>query len=208
MRPKFPFTKKTKTCYFDTNTGTQDKQQPSQQQKACSTISIILHNSLNLHCTIAQHSSQMWTKHWSKSKAAPYWHNSDTNKTTWINPDANTAATAAPALTSAAPASAEKGRAGEGEWVERFSNSKQAPYWVNTVTNLSTWTRPATDTGGERQCVDERGGKRRRVEVAGAGAVEAVPSAGLTEEAMNSMLAEERAANMLTDPELPRSDTD
>lgn len=124
----------------------------------------------------------MWTRHWSKTKNAFYWHHTGTNQTTWREPP---------------DSSFPQSESEEGQWVERFSRSKQATYWVNTVTNASTWTKPSNIRD---PAAEEQGPKKRK-------RGEDIKSENISDEdvdAMQSRLDEERRMNMLPDPSLPR----
>jgi len=86
--------------------------------------------------------------------------------------------------------------------MERFSNSKQLPYWVNAKTKTSTWTRPTcldTSTGAGQGEAAEKDIKRRRVEKEVEEEVSEQQSA-----ALQAQLDVERSSTQLNDPSLPR----
>ena len=148
----------------------------------------------------------MWTRHWSKSKDAPYWHHSSSGQTSWTDPTGKSTSS----KSMGEPKSESQGQSvsqsvSAGGWTERFSNSKQAPYWVNSATNESTWTRPAAlgraegagqqrDRPGQGQGQGEGGDqKRRRLQEAGEGGHSTTATATAAVEPM-SVSDEQRAA--------------
>ena len=108
-----------------------------------------------------------WVERFSESKRLPYWKNTRTQESTWNNPHVKSTKVLnrsqsekyAPTVNkrnmsrgtsfdpsaisstklSTFPSAAESDT---GEWVERFSESKQIPYWKNTRTQQSTWKNP------------------------------------------------------------------
>jgi len=88
-----------------------------------------------------------WVERFSETKKLPYWKNSKTKQTTWKNPfdkskgvltrsqsDNYAPSTSSQVESSATPASSD--------WEERFSKTKQLPYWKNTKTQQTTWRNP------------------------------------------------------------------
>lgn len=146
----------------------------------------------------------MWTRHWSNSKNAPYWHHSGSGATTWLQPAEQEGDKQGDDKQGNHKQGGKQGQeqgASSGEWVERFSSSKQARYWVNTATNASTWTRPASLGPREEESESESDKKRRRVDREREQAAEVTAQQSA---AFQAQLDAERRRNQLPDPALPR----
>jgi len=85
--------------------------------------------------------SSEWIEKFSERKQKPYWVNSASGESTWKNPvkELNVKDKykydKKPSMVSAVGAKPD-------EWIEKFSDRKLRPYWVNKSTLQSTWKNP------------------------------------------------------------------
>jgi hypothetical protein len=88
-----------------------------------------------------------WVEIQSEEHGRIYWHNSDTEQTTWVRPvDLDTTVTAATTGSTTNPVhdgheDSETVRNQSG-WIEHRSEEYRRPFWVNDSTGESTWVRP------------------------------------------------------------------
>jgi hypothetical protein len=99
--------------------------------------------------------SSEWEEKFSEIKHQPYWKHKSTGRSTWTRPydisEGHTATTASalPRVISSAAAPVPGNSADD--WEERFSSTKQVPYWKHKITRQTSW-KPTldVDVGKER----------------------------------------------------------
>lgn len=93
--------------------------------------------------TPSQQPASEWSRHVDTGSGRPYWHNSQTNQTTWNDPASAPAPAPAPmparqptpALSAAAP-----------EWTQHSDPNSGRAYWHNKTTGATSWSPPPAGT--------------------------------------------------------------